>query len=157
MKTALKIFVAIGVIGLILLIIIPTIAWDGGKMAFVKITVLDDDTNRPISNATIILGDRAVEIFSLIDPKDRETFISTSMEVKRTDKTGTCTLEKMCRAGGGSGLFSLTGNYYLEGPLVIKSEKHREFRGLIQNSIGQKRFRLSKREHEITIYLEPLK
>jgi hypothetical protein len=156
MKNAFKILCAVGLIGLLYSIIWPTVAWTGGTTAHVKITVLDDETDRPISNATVWIGEAAIENYNLTDPKDREMLVG-EMGLNRTDATGTCTVRVGCGAGGGGGLFGLSGNYYLEGPVVIRAENHGEFRSLIQNIIGKKRFRLSDRKHEITIYLQSLK
>jgi len=126
-------------------------------MAYVKITALDDETDAPVPNAIVILGEQAIRNYSIIEPKDEERYLNFSRDTKRTDAMGVCTVSMMCRAGGGGGLFGKSGDYYLEGPIIIKSERHIEFRNLMQNILGKKRFRLSDSKHEITIYLQSSK
>lgn len=157
MKTVLKVLGALVSVAVVLLIITPTVSWTGGATSYIKVTVFDDETDRPIPGVIVMVSDRAIEDYGIIDPKVRDAFIDASRSIKRTDPKGFCTVEVACNAGGGGGLFGRSGHYYIRSPMVIEADGYERFESLLQTLLGQKRFSLSDSEHDIRIYLKPQK
>lgn len=157
MKKILGVVAALALIALLLPLIFGTVAWDGGAYRKFSITVLDDDTNRPIEGATvIILRELEAELLEKIDGKEKEAFIKNLSEhgYGITNAEGVAETGRMFGAGGGSFLWMRTGKFIVSGSLRVKKDGYHDFDGLLQNVVGQKRFPLSKDTFSFNIYLK---
>ena len=155
MKITLKIVFGAIVIFAILAAISPTVAWSGGATARIKFTVIDDDSSRPIPQAEVIfLSESYQKSLDVLKPEERESLLKHLEGYATTDKKGSCEITRMFGAGGGTFLFRRTGNLYIEGPVTIRAEGYTQSSNLIQNYLGKKKFPLSERNHDITIYLK---
>lgn len=157
MKRILGVVAVLAVIALLLPIIFGTVAWDGGAYRKFSITVLDDDTNRPIEAATVfMLRDFEEDILEKIEGKEKEVFLGSLSEhgYAITNSEGIAETGRMFGAGGGNFLWMRTGNFIVSGPLTVRKDGYDPFDGLLQNVVGQKRFPLSKESFSFNIYLK---
>lgn len=157
MKKILVIIVALVAIALLLPRIAGKITWDGGAYREFSITVLDNDTDRPIEGAEILmLRDSDFRYIQMHDESKREALLRgfTKEGYAKTNSEGIAETGRRFPAGGENSLWMKTGMFIVSGPLRITKEGYREFKGLLQNIVGQKRFPLSKGSFSFTIYLD---
>lgn len=131
----------IAIIGLGFLL--PTVGWDGGTRATIRIRLKAGTT--PVRNAKI-------QIFRQEELRNPSVHHATSTT---TDTNGLATITIHCGAGGGTFLFFKTGSFLVNHELRIENSGSRSVITPLSNVLGKQRWPLSKREFDLNLQLIP--
>jgi hypothetical protein len=143
MKKIAVIGVVLVVLALVLIMMMSSLVWDGGANVEVRFHICESASSGPVRGARVhVIRDSQLDLLS-------NTNFSAKFPPVITDGRGQATLQVMCPAGGGHGLFGKTGRFRFAHDLSVEAQGYRTLSTPLANVVGGVRWPLSKRVFDV--------
>ena len=129
----------------------PSILWTGGVAVRLKVTVVDQNSERPIPKAAVRIVIPSGYKDMTQDQMDAE--LRRIGQSKTTDGVGQSVLVFGCGAGGTSDIFGKRGRFEINHELSVAANGYRPVAVSLATLLGKRKWSIHDREFDLTIRL----
>jgi hypothetical protein len=129
----------------------PVFVWDGETPVRLKVTIIDQDSERPIPNAT----NRVAVPWNYRDmtPDETDVALRRILYLKATDAVGVSEFVLFVGAGGTKDILGKHGGFRLDHEISVTACGHRPVSVPLSTLLGKRRWRIRHSTFEVTLSL----